>query len=93
MTHIKSLHVTHETDTGIHIHLSLNTKCPLQRKPSQRKDFTKVKNKQKWTEAPGMANLESLCLSQGQGTPVGLSLVDKSSNHIDVIIRNLVNIN
>ena len=42
-------------------------------------------------EAPGMANLVSLGLSQGQGTPVGLSLVYESSNHIDIIIRNLVN--
>ena len=41
-------------------------------------------------EAPGMANLVPLCLSQSQWTAVGLSLVDKSSNHIDVIIRNLV---
>ena len=41
-------------------------------------------------EAPGMTNLVPLCLSQSQGTAVSLSLVDKRSNHIDVIIRNLV---
>ena len=40
-------------------------------------------------KAPGMANLVSLGLSQGEGTAVGFSLVDESSNHIDVIIRNL----
>ena len=33
-THIISFHVTHDTDTGVHIHLSLNTDCLLQRKPS-----------------------------------------------------------
>ena len=40
-------------------------------------------------KAPGMANLVSLCLCQGEWTAVGFSLVDQSSNHIDVIIRDL----
>ena len=39
--------------------------------------------------APGMANLVSLCLCQGERTAVGFCLVDQSSNHIDVIIRDL----
>ena len=38
---------------------------------------------------PGMADFVSLGLSQGQRTPVSLSLVDERPNHIDVIIRNL----
>ena len=91
LSHIKCLHVAHDSYAGVHIHLSLDTKCPLQRKPSERRQNVKrlFKSDKLSMKAPGMANLVSLCLSQGEGTAVGFSLVDESSNHIDVIIRNL----
>ena len=61
----------------------------LQRRQNVKKLFRSDKIGSDVKKAPGMANLVSLCLCQGEWTAVGFSLVDQSSNHIDVIIRDL----
>ena len=43
-SYIMGFHVAHDSDTGVYIHLSLNTNCPLQRKPEEVR-FGKIKSR------------------------------------------------
>ena len=43
-SYIMGFHVTHDSDTGVYIHLSLNTNYPLQRKPEEVR-FGKTKSR------------------------------------------------